>query len=176
MKKAFKYLIIVFIALLVFADGCAFANPNPTKVENLKNYDFDSTGNQDISATKSVFTLFLYLLLFVGISVLAYFTTKWIAKTQRKAQIKSKYMEVIDSLPLGADRGIYLIRAPQGILMIGVTAKGITTMGKLSDEETELIYEAEISSPDFNKSFAGHLNQFLHNMKNSMEDKHGDLR
>lgn len=177
MKKRFRYLVIIAILAVIFFEGIAFAGS--TDIDKLKSYDFDSNSEiqKSPSIAKSVLTFFTYLSLFIIVALLTYFTTKSIAKARLNTRVKSKYMELVDSLPLGNDRGIYIIRAPQGLLMLGISPQGIYLLEKLDADEAELIYEAEANSPYLNKSFAGHLDEFLNNIKrSSTQNKNGDLK
>ena len=175
MKNKLKYLVIIVILSLIVLEGLALAGtPN---IDNLKKYNFDSNNEieQNTSASKGVFTLFTYLLLFIIIAILAYFTTKWIAKVQSSTRVKSKYMELVDILQLGNDRGIYIVKAPQGLLMLGFSSKGIDLLEKLGADETELIYEAESTYSYRDTSFGVHLNKFLNNINgSSAQGKNGD--
>jgi len=162
--------------LYFFFEGLAFAGESD--IDRIKNYDFDSThnGGKNASVAKSIFSFLGYLFLFIIIATLAFFTTKYIAKAQQNYRANSKYMELIDSLPLGNDRGLYIVKAPQGLLMLGVTPQGISLLEKLDTDKAELIYEAESSYSYSDRNFAGYLNQFLNNTRRSSnQNKNGDL-
>lgn len=167
MTKVFIFwprVLIICILITVILNGVALAAP--PDLGNLKTYNFDIQGQkQTYSTGKSVMTFFVYFLLFIIISLLAFFTTKLIASFQIKTRLKSKYMEVIDMLPLGSNKGIYLIKTPHGILLMGVSEKNIFYVSKLNDEETSIINEIEkVNSGTVNKTFANHLEYFLKNL------------
>ena len=82
-----------------------------------------------------------------------------------KLTLKSKYMQVIDSLPLGDERSLYIVKTPQGLLMIGITREGISLIDKLGAEETDLINEVEANQDTVNKGFANSLSNYLNKIK-----------
>lgn len=174
MKTRWYYVLFMALVLAFFAYSTVYANT--LDVENLNKYNFDdiSTLNgQGNSLVQNMLSFGLYLLLISGICVLAFYTTRWISKHQQHLAIKSKYMEVIDALPLGKESTIYIVKAPQGLLMVGISQKGIFILDKLSPEEKEMIEEVEagIFAP---RSFANQLERLLLNKKVSHKDKNGD--
>ncbi len=180
MKKKGINLTIFLLAMMLMlflAFMQSSINAEPMDLEDIKKYDFDEQVEQTTvgSTAKSAFTLVVYLLIFIAVCVLALLTTKYLAKYRKNINLKSKYMEVIDNLPLGSDKGIYIIKAPQGLLMIGVSSKGVYILDKLDASQTELINEAESRSIPTNK-FAGHLESVMKKLKNTGgHSKDGDL-
>lgn len=178
MEKRIICFILFIIILITLGEG--YAITGPANVDNLKKYDFDTHDDPPggkSSVFKYITTFFLYLIVFVTIALLAYFTTRWVGKHQSKLTLKSKYMKVIDSLPLDNDRGIYILKAPQGFLLLGVTKEGIYLLEKLGDEEAELIQEAETNYVDYDKGFSINLGYYLNKFKGiSRKDKNGGLK
>lgn len=167
-------IMILFLQCLAFMQSI---NAEPMDLEGIKKYDFDEPIEQTTvgSTAKSAFTLVVYLSIFIAVCVLALFTTRWLAKYRKNFNLKSKYMEVIDNLPLGNDKGIYIIRAPQGLLMIGVSSKGVYILDRLDSSQADLINEAESRFISTNK-FAGHLESIMKKIKNTGgHSKDGDL-
>ncbi|MCR4430519.1 MAG: flagellar biosynthetic protein FliO [Tepidanaerobacteraceae bacterium] len=166
MKKisTLKYRSLVVCILIALFLNNAFAAP--PDIGNLKTYNFDTQQQQQsYTSVKSIITFVVYILLFIIISLLAFFTTRWIARFQTNTRPKSKYMEVIDILPIGSNKGIYIIKTPQGIILLGVSEKDIFMISRLNDEEAALIDEVEkANSGTFNKAFANHLEYFLKNL------------
>lgn len=176
MKKYKTYFIILTIFFVFFTETQTFASP--IDIDNIKKYDFDAPGdlpNQNSPVSKSVTTFLIYLLSFIFISILAYFTTRWIGKHQMKLSIKSKYMEVIDSLSLGGEKRLYIVKSPQGLLILGATKEGIHLLERIGSEEAELIRQAESNHEgDDNKGFAVYLNNYLNKVKViSEQNKYG---
>lgn len=168
-KRQICFILVVMI--LVILGNAYAAAPN---VGNLDKYNFDTPKGQDIqnySISKSVFTFFTYLFLFIVISILAFYTTRWIAKFQGYSQPKSKYMEVIDFLPLGSNRGIYIVKTPEGLMMMGVSEKKLFMISKLDSDKTELINEVESNSTILNKTFSNQLDTFLRRFRGEPGEK-----
>lgn len=166
MKKIFK-LLLIFLLLMTCFDFCFADQPD---VKNLKKYDFKTPDKNTLSTSAPTFdfvTMMVYIFIFIMISVLAYFFTKGLAKFQVDSIMKSKYMRVIDRLPLNKDSGLFIVKAPSGYFFIGVSSKGISLLEKLNSEETRLINEVEQSMniERTNKSFPQKLEQFLKKYK-----------
>lgn len=159
-RRGFLIICVLIVAIL---NSAYAASPN---VDNLKTYNFDTQKQQqNYTPAKSAMTFFVYFLLFVIISLLAFLTTRWIARFQINTRPKSKYMEVIDMLPLGSNKGIYIIKTPQGLMLMGVSEKNFFMISRLNDEEAVLINEVEkVNSGTFNKTFTNHLEYFLRNL------------
>lgn len=167
-----------YYVFLIFSEGRTFAEQS--NIDNLKKYDFDvpegPTGGNYLSSN-SFIAFLTYLLFFLVISILAYFTARLVGKHQMKFTLKSKYMEVLDRLSIGSERSLYIVKAPQGLLLLGVTKDGIYLLEKLGAEETELIKEAEANQVNFDKSFANSLGHYLNKIKGNREqNKYGDLK
>jgi flagellar biogenesis protein FliO len=165
MNKTYSVLLILILCLFMCLGRCY---ADPLDIKDLNNYNFEDMNNipnQTFSSTKSVISFFVYLLLLILISVLAFFTTKWLAKYQTKLHIKSKYMEVVDRLLLGNNRGIYIIKTPKGMFLVGVCDNGINIIHELGNEETELINEAELSTTFQGGNFSEQLEHYLKKIK-----------
>ncbi len=170
MKKYIIHLIVFTLFFVFLAETQILANP--VDIDNLKEYDFNSPEgvlNQNSPAPRSAMTFLIYLLLFIAISVLAYLTTRWIGKHQMKRTVKSKYMEIVDSLSLGGEKGLYIVKSPQGFLILGVTKECVYLLEKLGAEEAELIRQAEANHESYDKGFAVYLSQYLNKIKGTSE-------
>lgn len=158
-----KKFIIVFFALLFMIIYCSTVFACTPNVENLDDYNFDLNNDTDLtfSTFKSVMTFLVYFLLFVIISFLAFLTTKWLSSFQIKSHFKSKYMQVIDRLPLGNNKELYIVKTPQGMFIIGTCEKGMQILQKLDDKEAELITYAEENFNMPEKNFSNQLEYYL---------------
>ena len=165
MKRNILLMIILFILISILTAG-TLVLANPIDVDNLKNYDFDvidDNTNHTTSAPLSFLTFVVYFIFFVLIAGLAYLTTRWIGKQQKKIRAKSKYMELIDSLQLSGDNALHIVKSPDGVLLLGTGKEGIFLLCKLDDEGAELIIQAEKNQIEEN--FSAQLNNYLSNIK-----------
>lgn len=71
-----------------------------------------------------LFSILLAVLCFGSILFMAYVTTKFIGK-KANAKINGKYMNVIESITLGIDKKICLIKVGSEFLLIAVSSKRI---------------------------------------------------
>ncbi|GAQ26243.1 flagellar biosynthetic protein FliO [Tepidanaerobacter syntrophicus] len=168
--KRYTVCIIVFF-ILFMALPATYSYGDSINIDNLKNYDFDTPNingngtNQGYSSFKGITTLLVYFLFFIIVSFMAYFTVKWVGKHQVKVNIKSKYMEVVDSLFFGSDKGLYIVKTPEGMFILGVTKENITLIERLGENEEELIKAAESNKDTHDKIFSDHLNSYLKKLK-----------
>jgi len=163
-----KRFIVILLTILFFLLYCSTAVAYLPDVDKLDDYDFDNTDNnirQASSTVISAFTIILYFVLFLVISFLAYFTTKWLARHQMKSHFKSKYMEVIDHLSLGNGKDIYISNTPQGMLIIGTGEKGMKVLLKIGEREANIIKEAEENFTMGGKNFSNQLENYLNKIK-----------
>lgn len=168
MKKNTISTITILVLVALFATTQVFANP--INIDNLQKYDFDVSDdvrNSTISKPLSILTFLVYFIFFILIAALAYFTTRWLGKHQMKIRVKSKYMEVIDSLQLSADNALYIVKSPEGLLLLGTGKEGVSLLQKLESEEAEFIMQAEENLME--DSFSAQLSNYLSKIKGFAE-------
>jgi flagellar biosynthetic protein FliO len=76
---------------------------------------------------KLVFSLVIIILL-------AYILVRVLGKKIKKIQ-QGDHIEIIDSMPLGVNRGIHIIYAANKYLIVGITEHSINLLGEVEDEE-----------------------------------------
>ncbi len=97
----------------------------------------------------------LYFIGFCSVLYLAYVATKYVANKQNRA-MKSKNISVIETVMLGADKRLHLVKAGNGYVLIATTSKTVEFLTKVElDAETEReAVPAENSVPfDFKSIF-----------------------
>jgi len=107
------------------------------------------------------FYRFVFLILgFVVILFAAHFTARWMGgKTGRFG--RSKFLSVIDSVSLGNECYICLMRIADVVYMIGVTKTNIQLLDKLSKADFDFQSQADVSNvftDVFHKYFAKQFN------------------
>ncbi|NLZ53291.1 MAG: flagellar biosynthetic protein FliO [Thermoanaerobacteraceae bacterium] len=164
--------ITIFIIFVVFSAAIQ-ASANPVDIDNINKYNFDVPDDisKTTSAPLSVMTFVIYFIFFVIITALAYFTTRLLGKHQKKIRIKSKYMEVVDGLQLSQDNALYIVKTPDGLLLLGTGKESISLLKKLGAEESELIMQAEENQTE--DSFPVYLSNYLNKIKGSEHNKFG---
>jgi len=85
---------------------------------------------------QDIFTLFLFLLGFVGIIYLGFVFSKRLSKGVLKIN-SSKHMNVIDRLVVGQDRYILIVSVLDKYYLISVTGQSIEILKELDGEELE---------------------------------------
>lgn len=73
------------------------------------------------------------LMVFTFVIGLAYFASRFLGKKFGSANL-SKSAKVLESLPLGNNRALYVIEIAGEVLLIGVTDHNITLLNKITDE------------------------------------------
>lgn len=165
------FYILLFFLVFLSVKVCFADNNVPLDVDNLKKYNFNApeTNTTTTFSAKNILTFFVYLFIFLIISFLAYLATKWISKQQGQFNNRSKYMEVLDCLPLGKDSKIYIIQTPQDLYMVGVSAGCVNILKKLGEEESNIIKQLELSL-DFPKdNFSSKLEEFIKKIKKEIK-------
>ena len=83
---------------------------------------------------------FLYLLVIFGVVVfLAFYTTKWIAKVKiSKGGGRNSNVRIIDSVSVGQQGQVHLLKAGNQYILIGVTKERITYLSDVDPEELHI--------------------------------------
>lgn len=115
--------------------------------------------NNNWSSTNNYLGQFFFLILFV---VVVLFFTYYFLKLSNKGKIlkKGKNMEIIETLPLGYQTMIYLVKTGEKHILLGVNKDGITY---LTDFEGE-VKPREDFGEILNTEFLG-LNKLMKNKK-----------
>lgn len=114
-----------------------------------------------------IFTVLGMLLIVAAILVLAYFSTKYIARMRfgsMSAGAKNGRMQVLDQLSMGTDLRLIVVRVGVRYLLLGLSANGIQTLAELTQDEALLWDEQETDQtnpnpPSFRASFLEVLKQ-----------------
>ena len=163
---------IAFISIPFLIAGKGFAAPiDADKIQQLEYSDTLIQNNK--FGIQSTLSWGLYVIMIVGICVLAYFTTRWLSQYHRNAFIKSKYLEVIDTLTLSGENRIYIIRTPQGIIMIGVNQRQMSILQRFDDSEADIINGVEAGF-EGSGTFASHLGDILGGDNIISDENNGD--
>lgn len=129
--KAFRYLIlpVVLVSSLI---SQVYAS-SPTYINSF-------ALNTPESGIKSFFRGVYYIIMFALILVAAYYVTKFLAK-KGMAQSKSKSMKLVESMPLGADKSLHIVKVGAQYFLIGSAAKNMFMMSELNEDKLMLGYE-----------------------------------
>ena len=83
------------------------------------------------------------LLIFVFVLVITYLCSKWMAGYQ-KLHMKSKNLQVIESIPAGNNKAICLVKAGKEYLVVGVGKDEVSCLTTLTEEQlTDLSFREE---------------------------------
>ncbi|MBP1757805.1 MAG: fliO [Firmicutes bacterium] len=88
-----------------------------------------------------IFTLLGMLLTLVAILVLAYISTRYVAKFKLGKLMRTKggggHMQVLDQLAIGQDARLLLVTVGDRFLLLGHSASGISLLAELTAQEAE---------------------------------------
>lgn len=85
----------------------------------------------------SIWQLFSVSIVFIIVLGLAYFTTKWIAKIQKK-QILNKNIEVIETFKITTNKYIQIVRTGGKYLVIAIAKDTVTMLTEIEKEQIDL--------------------------------------
>ena len=88
---------------------------------------------------KLIFNALLGLVLFVGILYLAYVTTKYIGKRYSMSGRSSKSLKIIESLGLGKDSQLAVVKVGEKVLLLGITPQNVTLVKELEEDDLTLV-------------------------------------
>jgi len=111
---------------------------------------------------KDIMQVILMLIGFCSLLFLTYVTTRYIGTRQNKA-MKGKQIQVIESISLGADKRIHLIKAGKTFALIATTSKTIEFLTTLEMDE-DILTEDEASQGeslfDFREIFDKYISAY----------------
>ena len=92
------------------------------------------------SSLNSFIQLLGAILIFAFVIVLTYFTSKWIGSYQRGSML-NKNLQVLESLKIGVNKYICLIKAGEIYLVVAVGKDEVTMLAQLTEEQLSEIPE-----------------------------------
>ena len=111
-------------------------------------YDGDAAAS---SWGGGVFEILFILIVFFCILFLAYISTRFVAK-RSSGRMKSRYIEIVDSLGVGADTQLLIVKAGGEFFLAAKSQKQISLLTKLALTADEL-QDVANSAPNFADSF-----------------------
>lgn len=149
------YLGPCILLAIIFLMGTVYAaTPNGEYLQ------YQAPKPAESSSTLSMITYVLSLLVTFAIVIgLAYFASRFVGQKMGRANARG-HNKVIATLPLGANRAIYVVEIAGKFLALGVTDHGITVLQEITDQvEIQKMKEAQVSMPEtqFDKVFQRQL-------------------
>ena len=86
------------------------------------------------SAISSFIQLLGVLIIFIFVLIITYFTTKWIGNYQ-KVNYQNKNLQVIESIRMGSNKLITLVKAGEIYLVVAVGKDEVTLLAELTEEQ-----------------------------------------
>ena len=117
------------------------------------------------ASTESFLQLISALFIFAVVLLLTYFTTRWVGSYQ-KVRMRSKNLQVIESLSAGNNKTICLLKAGTEYLVVAIGKDEIRPLATLKEEQlTDLSFLDEgIEGPVTGESFQEILGQLKDKM------------
>ncbi|MCR5098424.1 MAG: flagellar biosynthetic protein FliO [Lachnospiraceae bacterium] len=113
-----------------------------------------------VSTGESIFQLIVVIAIFIGVLVITYYATRWIAGYQRAMNV-GKNFEVIEIQKVAGNHYVMLLRAGSGrYLIVGVGKEELTLLGELSPDEVVLSEPTTMDTYGFKDSFREIFDRF----------------
>lgn len=101
---------------------------------------------------------FLIIIVFIGVLVLAYYSTKWIASSRFNFR-KSSNVKIIESISVGYQSTIQLVKVGSKFFLIGVTKESVTFLTEVDEEINEENDKQNDSKIPFEKYLQDYFNK-----------------
>lgn len=111
--------------------------------------------------------LFFILIVLIGVIILAVYVTRFVAGA-KYIRRGNNNLKLMDSIGLGFQNGIHLVKAGKKYVLLGITKDRITFLCELSESDIENI---EQDSGYELPSFDNYLNRILRKKNNSNSDE-----
>lgn len=117
------------------------------------------------ASMESFLQLISALLIFAFVLLITYFTTRWVGSYQR-VRMKSRNLQVIESLSAGNNKSICLIKAGTEYLVVAIGKDEIRPLATLKEEQlTDVSFlDESVSMPVSGESFQEILGQLKDKM------------
>lgn len=121
------------------------------------------------SVGSALYGIFYFLFMSAVILGAAYLATKFIAK-KGMAGMGNKNLKVVETLSLGLDKSLLLVKAGEQYLLLGSTQKGITLLSELPPEKlvlansNELDFEAYLNNLEIGEEKSRSSNTIKHSL------------
>lgn len=117
-------------------------------------------GNNWSSTLGMLGQFFLLIIVFIIILFLAYYSTKWLASSRFSIKRNSN-VRIIESISVGYQSTIQLIKVGSKLFLIGVTKESVTFLTEIDEE----INEDENKQNDFKVPFEKYLQEYFNKKK-----------
>ena len=112
----------------------------------------------------SIGQLISVLILFVIVLLLAFLTTRWIARYQQ-GQMHNQNLKIIETLKISANSYIQIIEAGDVYLVIAVSKDHVEKLAEISKEQLEIsTTDAAETKMDMGESFRDILDKVKHHL------------
>jgi len=174
MNKYKKFLFLsVFVLFLIFIiTGTVYGANNSEEL----NLETSEQGELELSQPlKEGGLLARYILSVLGILILTYWSVKFFVRRTSPSTQYGDWIQVIDYMPLGANRGFYLVEIEGKGFILGITEQQINILSTIEDQERldelrglslKKKYPSKIrlniginKNSDFHQSLQKHINQ-----------------
>jgi flagellar protein FliO/FliZ len=103
--------------------------------------------NAPESGIKTFFKGVYYIIMFALILAAAYYATKFLAK-KGLGQNKTKNMKLLESMPLGADRSLHIVKVGTQYFLIGTASKNMFLISELQEDKLMVTQDANSFNMD----------------------------
>lgn len=117
-------------------------------------------GNNWSSTLGMLGQFFLLIIVFIVILLLVYYSTKWLASSKLSIR-KNSNVRIIESISVGYQSTIQLIKVGSKLFLIGVTKESVTFLTEIDEE----INEDENKQNDFKVPFEKYLQEYFNKKK-----------
>lgn len=137
MKKALRYTIMP-VVLFLSTIGNVYAG----SFELVETVAFNSPQSGIYSFFKAIY----YLVMFALILAAAFYATKFLAR-KGLGKTSSKTMKLVESMPLGADKSLHLVKVGNQYFLIGSASKSMFMMSEIQQDK---LFEEQDSTSGMN--------------------------
>ncbi|NSW89873.1 MAG: flagellar biosynthetic protein FliO [Firmicutes bacterium] len=117
-----------------------------------------------------IFYVLGIVLIFSSILFLAYITTRYLASKAGKIA-KGKYLNIIETVALGKDRYLHLIKVGNDFMLISSSGKGIELLSRVNIDNYVENMDNRQNTFTFNNIFKYNLNKIRNIIKEVEKDK-----
>ncbi len=113
----------------------------------------------------NVWSTFYYIIIMAAVIFAAYFVTKFISKKSRRIT-KSRYLNVLERMPVSKDKQILLLKVGNKNLVIGISNQSVNLITTINEDELESVEVAPKNEETLIARLQGIINTAKGSQKN----------
>lgn len=127
----------------------------PSDVQTKDDFGQGMPSPQIESPTISIMRVIFSLLLVIGLIIATVYVLKYFYSRSMRLDLKTRHIRVLDTVQLGMNRAVYMVKVGQMVLLLGTGDKGLVYLAEVTDAvDLEAMLDEQDGGGDFTSQIA----------------------